>query len=230
MPGSTTGAADLRTGRPIRPSDRFRIGSDDGPPPITIDTAQRKPAGRSFGHKSAWLAVRATGHAQVADALGLDDPTPSTWAAGLAAVDDGESRPAPLFVGVAIDGWVLVPLSLPLMDAAEFDPGALSRRFGEVQRFATQRVVEAHEWERWVDGQPLRRYGWLGESGQVPFNEGEPGELEEDLLPDSDADWDAWETADEERVIELAGAWSVDPTRLDERTDIDDTVLLGRRR
>jgi hypothetical protein len=211
----------------------FRRKRKEGnPPSAPIDVAaQSESSHRSFGYKSAWLAVRAADNADVAAALGLDDVTASTWSAGVDAVNaaDASARPAPVFVGSPVDGWVLVPFGWALAEPGEFDLGALSRRFGEAQRFVTHRVVDAHEWERWVDGQPVRRYGWLGESGELKFNEGEPGDFEEDLLPDGDADWEAWELADEERVIEIAGAWSVDPTRLDERADIDDAGLLGRR-
>jgi hypothetical protein len=198
-------------------------------PPIATEGAE--PSGRSFGFKSAWLAVRAGDNREVADALGLEGVGASAWAAGVAAVHaaDVGARPAPVFVSSPVDGWVLVPFSLSLADTGEFDLAALSGRFGEVQRFVTHRVVDLHEWERWVDGKPVRRYSWLGESGELQFSDGDPSELEEDLLPDGDADWEDWEIADEERVIELAGAWSVDPTRLDERTDIVDSGLLGRR-
>jgi hypothetical protein len=155
----------------------------------------------------------------------------TAWTAGVAAVYGAAvlQRPAPAFVCAAIDGWVLVPLGFPLNDPDEFDLGALSRRFGEVQRFFTHRVSEVHEWERWVDGQPLRRYGWAGGSGEVSFDEGEPSELDEDLMPAGSTDWDAWEFADEERVMEIAAAWSVDPSRLDERTDVEPAGLLGWR-
>ena len=211
-----------------------RKRNQDNPPPITFDvddTPQAEPAGAAFGYKSAWLAVRADDHAEVADALGLRDATATAWPDGVAAVHAAEARvrPAPVFVGAPLDGWVLVPFASPLAEAGEFDLAALSRRFGEAQRFASHRVVEAHEWERWVEGQPVRRYGWLGESGEVLFNDGEPTEHEEDLLPDDDADWNDWETADEERVMEIAGAWSLDPTVLDDRDDTPDTGLLGRR-
>ena len=145
--------------------------------------------------------------------------TVSTWTDGVGAVyaADASERPTPVFVGSPVDGWVLVPFAWPLASPDEFDLGALSSRYGEAQRFVTHRVVEAHEWERWVDGRPVRRFGWLGESGEVLYDEGEPGELEDQ------------EFADEELVMEIAGAWSIDPTRLDERADVDDTGLLGRR-
>ena len=200
----------------------------DAPAPAA---APAEPAGRSFGFKCAWLAVRAGDPADVAQALGLQDTATTPWARGIAAVsEDAGERPAPVFAGGPIDGWVLVPFGWALAEPGELDLdlAGLSRRFGEVQRFATQRVVDAHEWERWADGQPLRRYGWLGESGEVRFNEGEPTEHDEDVLPDGDAEWDDWEIADEERVMEIAAAWSVDPTTLDEGDGVPGEGLLGR--
>ena len=166
----------------------FRRGRRKESPPIVTDEtgdAAQGERSRAFGYKCAWLAVRAPDNSDVADALGLDDLTASTWSHGVGAVyaADASERPAPVFVGSPVDGWVLVPFALPLAGPEEFDLGALSSRFGEAQRFVTHRVVEVHEWERWVDGQPVRRYGWLGESGEVLYDEGEPGELEEDLLP-----------------------------------------------
>lgn len=208
----------------------FRRKRKEVRPSITFDGREAAPAGRSFGFKSAWLAVRTGDPAEVSEALGLQDATSTPWPEGIAAVyEDAGTRPAPVFVGSPVDGWVLVPFGWALAEPESFDLAALSRRFGEVQRFATHRVVESHEWERWVDGQPVRRYGYLGESGEVRFNEGEPTEHDEDLLPATDADPDDWELPDEERVMEIAAAWSVDPTTLDERDDVPDEGLLGRR-
>ena len=212
----------------------FRRRRREPRPSITVAGADAPVASggpsRSFGYKGAWLAIRAAGAAEVADALGLEAIEPVAWADGVAAVYDAplQARPAPVFAGGPVDGWILVPLSSPLAEAGALDLAALSTRFGEVQRFATHRVVEAHEWERWVGGQPVRRYGYLGESGEIRFNEGEPTEQEEDLLPDTHADPDDWELADEDRVMEVAAAWSVDPTTLDDRDDVGDTGLLGR--
>jgi len=210
----------------------FRTKRKEENPAPTTTPATGRGAGRAFGFKSAWLAVRAEDPAEVAEALGLHEVATTPWAEGIVGVhDDADAgeRPAPVFVGAPIEEWVLVPFGWALAEPGELDLGALGRRFGETQRFATRRVVGSHEWERWVDGQPVRRYGYLGESGEVRFNEGEPTELDADLLPETDADPDDWEFADEERVIEIAAAWSVDPTLLDERDDVPDTGLLGRR-
>jgi hypothetical protein len=75
----------------------------------------------------------------------------------------------------------------------------MGHRFGEVQKFATHRVVEYQEWQRWVDGSRMRRYCWIGESGEIRFDEGEPVSAEGDLLwaADLDGDWDAFDVTDE---------------------------------
>ena len=100
-----------------------------------------------------------------------------------------------------------------------YDPAALSRRFGEVQRFVTHRVVDLHGWQRWVDGHPVRRFEYLGESDETLFDEGELTEAEES---------EDLEVPDEETVMTIAAAWSVDPTTLDDRDDVPGEVLVGR--
>jgi hypothetical protein len=109
------------------------------------------------------------------------------------------------------------------------DLPSLSRRFGEVQKFGSHRVVEYQEWQRWVDGSPVRRYCWVGESGTILFDEGEPISVEGNLLraTDLDGDWDAFDIADEETVMTVAAEWSNNPTTLDKRDDLPPHGLLG---
>jgi hypothetical protein len=76
-----------------------------------------------------------------------------------------------------------------------------------------------------VDGVPVRATA-AGESGEVVLDEGEPTELDEDLLPAAATNWERLE----QRVMGIARAWSVDPTMLDEREDLPDSGLLGYRR
>jgi hypothetical protein len=140
-----------------------------------------------------------------------------------------------VFLTPAVDGWTLAVLgSSKLFEddglaGGALDLPSLSRRFGEVQKFATHRVVDYQEWQRWVNGSPVRRYCWIGESGEIPFDEGEPVSAEGNLLraADLDGDWDASDFADEETVMAVAAQWSVDPTTLDERDDLPPRGLLG---
>lgn len=111
------------------------------------------------------------------------------------------------------------------------DLAALSRRFGEAQKFGTYRVVESHEWQRWVDGTPVRRYRWVSDSREtIFFDNGEPGPAEGNPPHPADLDADDWDELgipDEVIVMAVAADWSVDPTTLGTRSDLAETGLLG---
>ena len=65
-----------------------------------------------------------------------------------------------------------------------------------------------------------RRYCWIGESGEIRFDEGERVSADGSSLraTDLDGDWDAFDIADEETVMAAAAQWSMNPSTLDERT------------
>ena len=127
-----------------------------------VPTRHREPGvatGAAFGYKSAWLAVRDTAHERVADAIGLTARQPLPWREGVdAARDEG------VFVSPPTSGWVLA-VGVGWF-GNEPDVAALSERLAaEVQYFGTHGVVEAHTWERAVDGRLVRRVRYVGESG-----------------------------------------------------------------
>lgn len=192
---------------------------DAEPPALETD---RPAAARGFGPKSAWLAVRSVEPREVAAALGLRELRPETWEPALDAV------PPLLFLTLPVDGWTLVVHG---SDVGErIDLAALSRRFGEAQSFATHRVVDLQEWQRWVDGSPVRRYRWIGESGEIELDEGTPAAAEAGIArrADLDRDWDELVFPDEDVVLNVAAEWSVDPMELDRRIDLPAEGLLGR--
>jgi hypothetical protein len=188
-----------------------------------------------FGYKIGWLAIRTEDVEAVAEALGVTGAHAASWAEGIDAAYTARQGHSPVFLTPAVDGWTLAVLgSSTLFEddglaGGALDLPSLSRRFGEVQKFATHRVVDYQEWQRWVDGSPVRRYCWIGESGQIRFDEGEQASVEGNLLraEDLDGDWDAFDFADEETVMAVAAQWSVDPTTLDERDDLPPRGLLG---
>lgn len=106
----------------------------------------------------------------------------------------------------------------------------------DVQFFASHRVVEAHGWALASQGQLVRRFSYLGEAGEVQANLGEltEGERSDRLaaaavqLPVGPVDFDdeALELPDEDTVLAVARAWSLDPTALDGKDDRQG--LLGR--
>jgi hypothetical protein len=134
-----------------------------------------------------------------------------------------------------VDGWTLAVLGGSELfeddgvGGGALDLLALSQRFGEVQKFATYRVVDYQEWQRWVKGSPVRRYCWIGDSSEIRFDEGEPTSAEGNLLraANLDGDWDAFDFADEETVMTVAAEWSINPTTLGERDDLPPRGLLG---
>jgi hypothetical protein len=194
------------------------------------DTAAAITGPVGFGYKNAWLAIRTEDTQAVAEALHMIDTHSTSWAEGIHV--QGRS---PVFLTPAVDGWTLAVLGLGELaeddglGGGALDLPSLSSRFGEVQKFGTYRVVEYQEWQRWVDGSPVRRYCWVGESGEIRFDEGEPISAEGNLLgaADLNGDWDGFDVANEETVMAVAAEWSINPTTLEERDDLPSHGLLG---
>jgi hypothetical protein len=91
-------------------------------------------------------------------------------------------------------------------------------------------VSEYHEWQRWVDGEPVRRYLWVGDQGEIELDEGDRSAADRDVARADELgekDWDDLELADEDTVMRVAAEWSVDPTTLGQRSDLPDQGLLG---
>lgn len=166
----------------------------------------------SFGYKSTWIAVRSNDPQAVAQALSLRGVKPCTWKAGLDAVTSH------VFVTPPLAGWVLaVGDTLP----ADTGPGqsdlhrawfaGLARAFPEVMYFSTHRVVEWQAWARAVKGKVMRRFAWLGEAGATVWNEGKPTADETRLGLSFPIAGKTPILPDEDHVLALAGAWSINP-------------------
>ena len=176
-----------------------------------------------FGYKASWLAVRSESPEDVAETLGLTGVHAVPWAGGVDAAY--ESRAGTVFVTPPVDGWVLALGPFGAGWDREEDLASLSRRFGEAQLFSTHRVSDYDEWQRWVQGEPVRRYAFAGE---VLFDEGERDGADAQVVTAEQLDDDGrW--PDEEMTIAKSREWSVDPTTLDERRDLPPTGLLGFR-
>jgi hypothetical protein len=171
-----------------------------------------------FGPKQAWLAVRDGDPVAVADVLGLRDLGPVPWRNGidLAYLTDDRLVLTPPLPGSGGSNWLLVTGRWLLRADTDPDTAYLSAVLGtEVQFFATYRVSELHRWERAVGGALVRRFGYVGETGDVIAWRGVPDEVETAIglppVPDPDTDI----LVGEDDVLRLARAWSVDPTSLD---------------
>ena len=185
-----------------------------------------------FGYKTSWLAVRSIDAAAIAAALGFADPDRTPWAQGIKAAYEGS-----VFVTPPIDGWTLVvgDAVAPLVEQAHGGWRAnlieLSERFGEVQMFTTHRGSELHGWAMARSGTVARAYCYVGESGEVRYDEGSQTAAEQELGfdfgdPDSAAaeDDSYWEredlVPDEGSVMALAGKWSVAPIELSQSSGL----------
>ncbi len=146
-----------------------------------------------------------------------------------------------VFVTPPVDGWTLaVGQRLAFLRSfafkripADHSPDkllpfleALSRESGvTVQYFFTHRIPETHIWAWAESGRIVRAYGFSGEQGNILFNVGPltPGERALGIeLPGNERELldKRFARPSEQTVIDVAGKWSVDPTRLHGRTDL----------
>ncbi|MCG8700540.1 MAG: hypothetical protein MI922_20970, partial [Bacteroidales bacterium] len=113
----------------------------------------------------------------------------------------------------------------------------LSAEFNDAQFFCTHRVVEFHCWMKAENGNVTRVYSYLGESGENLCIEGKPTDAEkdynfintfsEDAKQDDYFEREDLDYPDEEIVNEIAEKWSVNPTTLEDRSDIKGLGLVG---
>ena len=93
--------------------------------------------------------------------------------------------------------------------------------------------MELHRWERAADGELVRSLEYVGERGEITRWHGQPQEVELNLgLPATDTRPDPTldQTdihVDEDHLMRVAAAWSVDPTSLDDRPATG-SLTLGR--
>ncbi len=190
-----------------------------------------------FGYKCMWFAVKTGNKNRVAEILKINNLSNCNWQVGIDRAYNNA-----VFITPAIDGWTLAcGWGLPHGDSKEGIEEVkgileiLSREFGEAQFFCTHRVTEYHCWMIASNGQVTRVYSYLGESGDNIVIEGQPTEFEQTLhlintfLPEAIDESDLI-YPDEDLVMQVAGHWSIDPTKLDERKDIvTELGLLGNR-
>jgi hypothetical protein len=193
-----------------------------------------KPIG--FGYKHKWLAIKSTDKNKVAKFLKLKNIQESNWEYG---VNFGYEKG--VFVTPEIDGWILV-LGIEIFDL-ETDATReflirMSTEFGEVQIFLTHRVVEYHFWGLAKEGEIERLYAYIGDSGENLIIEGEPTKVEKKynfintLSKEAESD-EYWEREDlefpnEEIVMEIAEAWSINPTKIETMQNIEGIGLIGK--
>ena len=170
-----------------------------------------------FGGKQAWLAVRAGDPAKVLEALGLRDLGEVRWRDGvdLAYLTDDRVVLTPPLPGARGEQWVLAAGRYLLRPDTGVDVIELSGRLHtEVQFFATHRVTELHRWQRAADGEPIRTFGYVGQTGEVTGWLGEPDPAERAAGLPATFDEETTVLVSERDVLRVADAWSIDPTTL----------------
>jgi hypothetical protein len=173
-----------------------------------------------FGGKQAWLAVRDGDPATVLKALGLRDLGAVRWRDGidLAHLTDDRIAVTPPLPGAGGALWVLAVGRWLLRPGTVTDVTALSKELHtEVQFFATHRVTELHRWQRSIGGEPVRSFGYVGQTGEVTSWLGDPDPAELGAGLPAELGEETTVLVAEQDVLKVATAWSIDPTRLDGR-------------
>jgi len=168
-----------------------------------------------FGGKQAWLAIRSEAPADVIAALGLRDLGTVPWRDGIDLAHLTDDRVA---VTPPIDGWILATGRYLMRPDRPVDVIGLSAALHtEVQYFATHRVTESHRWQRAVDGELIRAFGFVGQTGEVTSWHGEPGPAERAAGLPEELDEESTVLVGENDVLRVAAAWSIDPSTLSGR-------------
>jgi len=168
-----------------------------------------------FGGKQAWLAVRSAAPADVISALGLRDLGTVPWRDGIDLAHLTDDRVA---VTPAIDGWILATGRYLMRPDRPVDVVGLSATLHtEVQYFSTHRVTESHRWQRAADGELIRAFGYVGQTGEVTSWHGEPDPAERDAGVPGELDEESTVLVGEGDVLRVAAAWSIDPSTLSGR-------------
>jgi hypothetical protein len=177
-----------------------------------------------FGYKTAWIAVKSDDPTSILDFLKVTDLHSVDWNKGIAASYDRSSRR--VAVTPALNGWVVIVGSvmlewLPLKRRDGFDSPKsilrqLSEHFGEAQFFGTHRVTEAHAWASWRRGELSRYFYCDGSQGQQFGGDDPAWAIDEGMAVG----------IDEDGVMEVAAAWSVNPQNVSEILAGQKSVLV----
>lgn len=179
-----------------------------------------------FGYKSCWMAIKAENNREIADFLKHIEDTSNQKLIF-------KNPNCAISITSHINGWTFIIGELPTGDSKEslerlkIVLEKLSERFGEVQFYATHRVVEYHCWAKALNGQILRIYSYLGESGENICIEGEPVGVEKNYQlintfsdqSKEDGYYDSEDLVfpDEALVMIIAENWSLDPTKFNDK-------------
>jgi len=196
----------------------------------TADVQQAEPD-RVFGHDMGWLAVRSENPAQVVETLGLSGVRCLDWSAGIRAINEQDGVIDQVFVSAPVQGWTLVAgLALPQPMGPAFRDkvrpllARLLAEYHDVQYFLNYPTLDYFSWQRGDAGRFVRLFAATDEG--VVLNKGllTPAERRLGLRlfelrgvrdRQGDAGGELLLHPTEAHVLSVAGAWSLDPSRLD---------------
>jgi len=179
----------------------------------------------SFGYKMGWLAVRSCRQTDLLQAMKLNNKELTNWQDGIkkAYSHNSELEPDfPVFISPPVNGWIFLVSPLFLTDTPENATSIknllnyLSETFEEAQAFGTHRTVKLSQWMLSRNGSSLRTFVYLGKTGEILIDEGELTDIEKHFKFSAikESQW----IPDEETVLSVASAWSLNPVNLEEKT------------
>lgn len=184
-----------------------------------------------FGYKATWYAIKGETSLSTIEKLGLNPVSVSNWASGLRQADRSDQ----VFVSPLINGYVLaISLTGLMKDDEQEQIKEHGARFEELQYFGSHRIVDYYAWAKFQGGKLIRAYSYVGDIGEITWNEGnitdEEVQLHFDQFPQSGI-WNGEDTLpNEEDVIDIAKAWGIDPTFSDQAYEKSTGYICSRKK
>ncbi len=197
-------------------------------PRVVFDKTPDPPA--AFGYRMAWLAIRSTDTAHIAEVLQIEPIERANWRTGIGTVYDERLGEGKVYLTPPVNGWTfVVGLSLPqplgrgFVDKCTTMLLDLAGSFPEAQYFLSYPPIDFFGWARVQDGKLVRAYA-IGDEGII-WNKGKPtreerglgvrlGEVRGVRNRKGDAGTPLPVYPTEHHVMHLASCWSLDPTTL----------------
>lgn len=198
------------------------------------DGSEKKDTPVNFGYNMNWLAIKSTEKNKIFQLLKLKIDKEVTWQKGIETIYTTQK----LFVSPSVGKWTIIAGNeLPYGDTKDSVEKIknllidLSKEFGEAYFFGTHRIVELQSWIKAKEGKIERVYSYIGESMQTIASKGELvavekkvnlfNSLSKEAQGDSYFEREDIFYPDEEFVMRMAEYWSINPTKLSNRKDIE---------
>ncbi|WP_270524866.1 hypothetical protein [Longibaculum muris] len=178
-----------------------------------------------FGMKISWLVVKEKDPNTVMKKLNCTDIEVSNWQSAFSHMQKMKK----VFVTPCFNGYVLIlNYNEPLENKELLQD--IASKFEEIHYFSTHRIVDLSCWVKYINGKLMRSFYYVGEQGEIFWNEGELTNEEKEIgLTSSSFDLEAYDEStiypNEEIVDALAAEWGVN-LFLDEYQETKSTGFL----